>query len=181
MAENQEPTESTAANQENEQQSTGPNFALQRLYLKDVSFESPGSPEAFQGQQWAPKITFDIKNRNRKIQDNVYEVVLTLTVEAKQEEAVAFLVEVQQGAVFAAQGFEDEQLEQVLGAVCPNIMYPYAREAIDSLVVKGSFPPLMLAPVNFDSLYAQRKQQEAAAEGGNGAANTVAEATGDDN
>lgn len=166
MAENDQATAPGTGTQDSEQQA--PNFALQRLYLKDASFESPGSPGTFQGQ-WGPKITFDIKSRSSKLQDDVYEVVLVLTVEAKQEETVAFLVEVQQGAIFTCKGLEAAQLEQVLATVCPNIMFPYAREAIDAMVIKGSFPPLMLAPVNFDALYAQRKQQEAAANtSGNG-------------
>lgn len=171
MAENDQANEQGAAVPGGDQQQ-GPNFALQRLYLKDASFESPSSPAAFQGQ-WSPKITFDIKSRSNKIQDDVFEVVLTLTVEAKLEEAVAFLVEVQQGAVFSCRGLEDQQLEQVLATVCPNIMFPYAREAVDAMVIKGSFPPLMLAPVNFEALYTQRKQQEAGqatGNGGNGAA-----------
>ncbi|MBL4821271.1 MAG: protein-export chaperone SecB, partial [Gammaproteobacteria bacterium] len=166
--ENEQTTEQDAAAQKTGEQE-GPNFAVQRIYLKDASFESPGSPGTFQGQ-WTPKITFDIKSRSSKIQDDVYEVVLVLTVEAKQDETVSFLVEVQQGAVFTCRGIEDQQLEQVLATVCPNIIFPYAREAIDAMVVKGSFPPLMLAPVNFDALYAQRKSQEAqqAADNGNG-------------
>jgi len=177
MADNDQTIDEQAAAQGAEQQ--GPNFALQRLYLKDASFESPNSPDSFRGNQWRPQITFDIKSRNKKLQDDLHEVILVLTVQAKQDEQVAFLVEVQQGGVFSCNGLEDAQLEHILATVCPNIMFPYARETIDSLVVKGSFPPLMLAPVNFDALYAQSKQQEAqqaaagdngGASGGNGAA-----------
>jgi len=169
MAENEQINEPGAAAQNEGQQ--GPNFSLQRLYLKDASFESPNSPESFRSGQWRPQITFDIKSRNSKLQEDTFEVVLSLTVEAKQEDKVAFLVEVQQGGIFTCKGLEEQQLEQVLATVCPNIMFPYARETIDSLVVKGSYPPLMLAPVNFDALYAQSKaQQAAAANGGNGAA-----------
>lgn len=172
MADNEQTNEANAAAQSAGQQ--GPNFSLQRLYLKDASFESPNSPESFRSGQWRPQIMFDIKSRNSKLQDDTYEVVLILTVEAKQEDKAAFLVEVQQGGIFTCRGLDDQQLEQVLATVCPNIMFPYARETIDSLVVKGSFPPLMLAPVNFDALYAQSKQQQAAAaNGGNGAAATA--------
>jgi len=167
MAEDEQTNEETAAAQETDQQQ-GPNFSLQRIYLKDASFESPGSPQSFQGQ-WGPKITFDIKSRSQKIQDELYEVILILTVEARQDEAVCFLVEVQQGAVFTCRGLEEVQLEQVLNTVCPNIIFPYAREAIDAMVIKGSFPPLMLAPVNFEALYAQRKEQEAQQAAGTGA------------
>ena len=153
------------------QQTEGPQFALQRIYLKDSSFESPRSPTVFQGQ-WAPKINFDIKSRSEKVQDDVYEVVLVLTAEAQMEEQAAFLVEVHQAGIFAAKDFDELQLEQLLATVCPNILFPYAREAIDSLVVKGSFPALALAPVNFDALYKQQKDamaQQPAAGNGTGA------------
>ena len=178
MAENDQTNAQPAAAQGAEQQ--GPNFALQRLYLKDASFESPSSPDSFRGAQWRPQITFDIKSRNNKLQDDLYEVVLVLTVQAKQEDKVAFLVEVQQGGVFSCNGLEEAQLEQILATVCPNIMFPYARETVDSMVVKGSFPPLMLAPVNFEALYAQSKQQEAqqAAAGGNGSNGGNGESSG---
>lgn len=148
-----------------------PQFALQRIYLKDSSFESPRSPAVFQGQ-WQPKIKFDIKTRNSKIQDGLYEVVLTLTAEAQLDEQVAFLAEVHQAGIFTCKDFNDAQLERLLATVCPNILFPYAREAVDGLVIKGSFPALMLAPINFDALYQQRKQAMAqqAANAGNGEA-----------
>ena len=160
MAENeQNPTEAAAP--QDSTQPAGPQFALQRIYLKDASFESPRSPVVFQ-EQWNPKINFDIKTRSGKIQDDVFEVVLTLTAEAQMEEQTAFLVEVHQAGIFTAKEFGDAQLEQLLATVCPNILFPYAREAIDNLVVKGSFPALMLAPINFEALYAQQKQAQAA-------------------
>lgn len=140
-------------------QPQGPMFALQRIYLKDTSFESPKSPDVFKGQ-WTPKITFNLNTRNEKIADGVYDVVLRLTIEAKQEETVAFLVEVQQAGIFTCDGFAEADLERVLATVCPNILFPYARETIDALVVRGSFPPVMLAPVNFDAVYAQSKAQQ---------------------
>lgn len=163
MAENEENNQAAAAAEQPE----GPQFALQRIYLKDSSFESPRSPVIFQSQ-WQPKINFDIKTRNAKLQDDVYEVVLVLTVEATLEEEAAFVVEVHQAGVFTAKDFDAAQLEQLLATVCPNILFPYAREAIDGLVVKGSFPALMLAPINFEALYAQQKQ--AAQENANGEA-----------
>ena len=154
--ENQQPNEQAAA----DQQSAAPQFALQRIYLKDASFESPRSPLVFQSQ-WQPKINFDIKTKSEKVQDGVYEVVLVLTVEVELEEKPAFVVEVQQAGVFTAKDFGEEQLAQLLATVCPNILFPYAREAVDNLVVKGSFPALMLSPINFDALYAQQKQAQA--------------------
>jgi preprotein translocase subunit SecB len=151
----------------------GPQFALQRIFLKDCSFESPRSPLVFQSQ-WNPKINFDIKTRSSKVQDGVYEVVLVLTAEAQIDENPAFLVEVHQAGIFTAKDFDDTQLEQLLATVCPNILFPYARENIDSVCVKGGFPPVMLAPVNFEALYQQAltQAQSQAAEGGTDAAAT---------
>lgn len=156
MADTQDTNQTAAAGTENAAQ--GPQFALQRIYLKDCSLESPRSPTVFQSQ-WKPKVNFDIKTRSNKVSDDVYEVVLVLTAEAQLDEQAAFLVEVHQAGIFTAQGFEEAQLEQLLATVCPNILFPYAREAIDNLVVKGSFPALMLSPINFDALYQQQKQQ----------------------
>jgi len=104
----------------------GPQFGLQKIYLKDSSFESPRSPVVFQGQ-WAPKINFDIKTRSNKIQDDLYEVVLVLTAEAKQEEETAFLVEVHQAGIFGAKDFDDAQIEQLLATVCPHLVSLCAR------------------------------------------------------
>ncbi len=136
--------------------------------------------------QWSPKINFDIKTRSNKVQDDIFEVVLVLTAEAQLDEQTAFLVEVHQAGIFTAKDFDDAQLEQILATVCPNILFPYAREAVDGLVTKGSFPALMLSPINFDALYAQQKQAQAqkAAENGDnstaGNGNDSAAGNGDD-
>jgi len=159
MAENQQ----AAAGSDNQNQ---PQFALQRIYVKDLSFESPNSPTVFQ-EQWKPQVNLDLNTSHNKVSDNQYEVVLSLTVTAKVGEKVAYIVEIQQGGVFLVQGIEGQQLGQMLGAYCPTILFPYAREAIDGIVSKGSFPALMVAPVNFAAIYAQalkRKQEEAAGE-----------------
>lgn len=156
MAENQQ----ADAGSQNQNQ---PQFALQRIYVKDLSFESPNSPLVFQ-EQWKPQVNLDLNTSHNKLSDNQYEVVLSLTVTAKIDEKTAYLVEIQQAGVFLVHGIEGPQLGQMLGAYCPTILFPYAREAIDGIVSKGSFPALMLAPVNFDAIYAQalqRKQQEA--------------------
>ncbi|MDX5299031.1 MAG: protein-export chaperone SecB, partial [Gammaproteobacteria bacterium] len=111
------------------------------------------------------QVNLDLNTAHTRISDSQFEVVLSLTVTAKLDDKVAFLVEVQQAGVFLAKGIEGPQLGQLLGAYCPNILFPYAREAIDSLVTRGSFPALMLAPINFDAIYAQavaKQQQEAA-------------------
>lgn len=150
-----------------EQAPKQPVFALQRLYLKDLSFESPNSPGIFQGE-WKPQVNMDLNTENGKLSDNQWEVSLTLTITSKVEDKTAFLIEVQQAGVFLIDGLEPQQLAQTLGAFCPNILFPYAREVVDSLVVKGSFPALMLQPVNFDAIYAdavRRRQAEAESAG----------------
>lgn len=133
-----------------------PQFGIQRVYLKDLSFESPNTPAIFR-KEWKPKIKLDLNTKSMKLDNDVYEVVLTLTVSAKLEDETAFLCEIQQAGIFSIAGFPEETRAQMLGAYCPNILFPYAREAIDTAVVKGSFPALMLAPVNFEALYAQNK------------------------
>jgi len=135
-------------------------FSLQRIYVKDVSFETPQGPDVFR-QQWKPRVNLEINTRQNRIDDNNFEVVLTLSVTATQDDKTAFLAEVQQAGIFFVAGMSEAQLRQALGTVCPNILFPYAREAIDNLVTRGSFPPLMLAPVNFDALYQQAVKQQA--------------------
>lgn len=135
-------------------------FSIQRIYVKDASFEAPDSPESFR-RPYNPQINFNINSRSRKLDDNFYEVILRLTADVKQDDKTLFLVEVQQGGVFEVGGLEGERLEQVLMITCPNILFPYGREAIDSLVIKGSFPALMLAPVNFEAVYMQAKRSQA--------------------
>lgn len=152
-----------AAAPEQKAQATQGQFAVQRVFIKDVSFESPNTPEVFR-QAWKPQINMDLNTRSNKLADDVYEVILTLTVTAKNEDKTAFLAEIQQGGIFKIEGLEGQALHHAVGAYCPNLLFPYAREAIDNLVVKGSFPALMLAPVNFDALYQQSLQQQATAQ-----------------
>jgi preprotein translocase subunit SecB len=145
-------------------------FAMQRIYNKDISFESPATPAVFR-KQWQPKVNVDLNTRSNPLDDNGnFEVVLSITLTAKVDEETAFLVEVQQAGIFFITGFTEEQLRRVLGTAAPNILFPYARENIDSLVVKGGFPPVMLAPVNFDALFDQAMQRQAAEQQSAGAA-----------
>ena len=147
-------------------------FAMQRIYTKDVSFESPATPGIFK-KQWQPAVNVDLNTKSDKIDDNGnFEVVLSITITAKVEEETAFLVEVQQAGIFLITGIEGEDLRRVLGTAAPNILFPYARESIDNLCVKGGFPPVMLAPVNFDALYQQAlaQAQAQAQSGGEGEA-----------
>jgi len=139
-------------------------FNIQRVYVKDISFECPNSPTVFK-KEWAPEIAMDIDTKSTKLEDNVYEVVLSLTTTAKVGEDVAFLCEVQQAGIFSVGDLDGAQMAHCLNAFCPNILFPYAREAVASLVTRGTFPQLNLAPVNFDALFQQAiisKQAEAA-------------------
>ncbi|MGO1296041.1 MAG: protein-export chaperone SecB [Vibrio sp.] len=140
------------------------NFTIQRIYLKDVSFEAPNSPEVFQ-HDWNPDVNLDLDTQSRELGESTYEVILRLTVTVKNAEDTAFLCEVQQAGIFTAEQMEEGQLAHCLGAFCPNILFPYARETISSLVVKGTFPQLNLAPVNFDALFMNYLQQQAAEQG----------------
>ena len=151
-----------AENDRNTQEQQAPQFAIQRVYIKDASFEAPNSPKVFT-KQWQPEINLDMNTATSTLDNGVFEVVLTLTVTAKNDGETAFLVEVQQAGIFTITGLGDAELHHTLGAFCPGILFPYAREAIDNVVNKGSFPALMLSPVNFDALYAQQMQQQAAA------------------
>ncbi|MNT15424.1 Protein-export protein SecB [compost metagenome] len=145
-------------------QNDQPQFALQRIYVRDLSFEAPKSPEVFR-QEWKPAISLDLNTRQKDLGGDFHEVVLTVSVTVKNGEDTAFIAEVQQAGIFLIKGLDAASMSHTLGAFCPNLLFPYAREALDSLVVRGSFPALMLAPVNFDALYAQelqRIQQQAA-------------------
>ncbi len=138
---------------------------LERLYLKDASFESPRSPAVF-SEPWQPEFQLDINTRTDHLAEERFEVVLSATLRAKADGGrVAYIVEVQQAGVFQVSGLEPESRQRVLGTLCPGTLFPYVRETVDSLVVKGGFPAVHLAPVNFEALYAEalRKQSAEAA------------------
>lgn len=152
-------------NQNEAAQSAQANFALQRIYVKDISFESPNSPMVFQ-KQWKPEVKMDLNTKNTKLGDDHYEVVVSVTLTVTVETMTAYIVEVQQAGIFAVQGIEGRHLAQALNAFCPNLLFPYLRETVDTVVIKGSFPAMMLAPVNFDAIFAQavmQKQKDAQA------------------
>jgi preprotein translocase subunit SecB len=133
---------------------------LERIYLKDASWESPKSPGIF-AENWTPEVQADINTKSNRVEDTRFEVVLTIGLSAKLgEEATAFIVEVQQAGLFHIEGVEGETLRRVLGTLCPTTLYPYAREAVDNLTLKGGFPALHLAPVNFEALYAEAVRQQ---------------------
>lgn len=136
-------------------------FMVQRLYVKDLSYEAPNTPAVFQ-QKWEPDLTLDLNTTHNQIEKDVYEVVLSITSTVKNQNAVAFLVEIKQAGIFAIQGAEAKQLEHLLNSFCPNILFPYARAAITAQVSNGSFPQLVLAPINFDALYMQQMAEKKA-------------------
>jgi len=138
-----------------------PQFAIQRVYTKDVSFETPNSPAIFQAE-WKPEIKLDLDTRSNKLAENTYEVVLAVTVTATVEGKTAFLAEVQQAGIFTIGNLPEAQLAHTIGAFCPTTLFPYARETIASLVNRGSFPQFNLAPVNFEALFASYVQQRSA-------------------
>jgi preprotein translocase subunit SecB len=142
-----------------------PEGGPQKIYMKDASFEAPASPSIFRGE-WKPKVTVNLATRNADVGNDGMEVVLELSVEAKQDDSVAYLVEVQQAGIFLMKGFGEEDRQRVLSSFCPTQLYPYAREAISDLVSKGGFPQLQLQPVNFDAMLAASEAERSAQEAG---------------
>ncbi len=139
-------------------------LTIGKIYLKDFSFESPQAPAVFRQNDWKPQTDLNLRSSHTALGDNQHEVVLTITVEAKADDKSFFLVELQQAGLFEIAGYEGEELGAIIGSFCPNILFPYARETIASLIQKGGFPEFVLQPINFDALYLQSKQQQAAAQ-----------------
>jgi preprotein translocase subunit SecB len=135
-------------------------FAIQRVYVKDLSFESPAAPDVFT-REWRPDVNMNLGTASRSLGKDQYEVTLSATITVKSGESTAFLVEVKQAGVFAMTGFAEGEVAQMLGSYCPNLLFPYLRETVSDVVTRGSFPQFLLAPVNFDALYAQHLRQQA--------------------
>ncbi len=133
-------------------------FSIQRIYVKDISLETPNSPMIFT-EKWEPNVEFNLSSNASPVQDNLFEVILGITVTVKVGEKNAYLVEISQAGLFGLSGFAEEEMGPMLGSFCPNTLFPYAREVISDMVIKAGFPPMLLAPVNFDALYAQHMQQ----------------------
>ena len=147
-----------------EEQQTQAVLQIQRIYVKDVSFEAPNLPHIF-NQEWKPNLKFDLSTQAKQLADDLYEVTLSISVETTLEDSgdVAFICEVQQAGVFTISGLEDMQMAHCLTSQCPNMLFPYARELVSNLVNRGTFPALNLSPVNFDALfmqYLERQEQE---------------------
>lgn len=134
-------------------------FSIQKIYTKDISFESPNSPEIFT-KKWTPKVNFDLHTHTKTLKDSLFEVLLSITVTVKCEDCIAYLIEIKQAGIFSIVNFSTTEIESTTGNFCPNILFPYAREVVSDLVAKSGFPQLILAPVNFHDLYKQNKQQK---------------------
>lgn len=134
-------------------------FDIQRLYIRDASLETPGAPQIFK-EQWRPEVNLQLNTSHQSLGEDSFEVVLHLTLTTKVGEKTAYLVELQQAGIFTLKGFPDAQMGPMLGAFCPNVLFPYAREALDALITRGGFPPLYLKPVNFDVLYQQQQKNK---------------------
>ena len=146
-------TESTAPKQQ---------FGIKKLYLKDASYESPGTPQSFGFAKWEPKVELNLTNTHTHIEGDLYEGVLNATVTVQVEDKTVFLIEVQYAGLFGIVGFSEEERSYLLGSQCMTVMFPYAREVISDLTVRGGFPPLILSPVNFDALYQQHLEKQKA-------------------
>ncbi len=138
---------------------SAPQIEIQKIYLKDVSLEAPNSPQIFT-EQGEVETQLQVGNASASMAEGIYESVLTLTVKVTVGGKTAYLVEVQQAGLFRVQGFPKEQLGPLLGIFCPNTLFPFAREAIASLISKGGFPPLLLNPMNFEAIYRQHQQDQ---------------------
>ena len=136
----------------------GVQVSLQSVYLKDSSYESPNGPRLPSNQTWEPKFQLNMNTTAEDLSPEAREVLLTITVEAKQGDATLYLVEVKQAGVFSITGASTEDLKRLIGSYCPSVLFPYAREVISGLIVKGGFPNFLLPLVNFDALFSQAQQ-----------------------
>lgn len=133
-------------------------FFPQKIYIKDLSFETPYSPAIFT-EKWEPVVNMDLRSHAKNMAEKLYEIVLTITVNVSIGEKVAYLVEANQAGIFHIDGFSKENIKRIVATVCPNILFPFAREHVADLITRGGFPQLLLAPINFDILYQQGLQQ----------------------
>ncbi|MDC7712863.1 protein-export chaperone SecB [Vogesella sp. LYT5W] len=145
-----------------EQQELQPVFSIEKIYVKDLSLEIPNAPAIFL-EQAQPEIDMQLASEGRQLEDGFFEVSLTVTVTAKLPEKTMFLCEVAQAGIFQIQNIPAEDIDPILGVACPNILFPYARETVSSLVGRAGFPPVLLAPINFEALYMQQRAAQAEA------------------
>jgi preprotein translocase subunit SecB len=137
-----------------------PVFSIEKLYVKDISLEIPNAPQIFLERE-APQVDIQLHHNSTRVDDGVYQTVLTVTVTAKIGEKTLFLVEAGQAGIFVIRNIPEADMEPVLGIACPNILYPYVREVVSDMVSRAGFPPVVLAPVNFEALYQAQRQAQA--------------------
>ena len=168
----------TDAAANNEEQQNLPQAAIQKIYVKDISFEAPNLPEIF-SVEYKPQIKMEMNSKSRIVADDNYEVILTISLKAEIEDKTVFLAEVQQAGIFMLKNLNEEQLQHSLSVMAPETLYPYVRETIASLIGRTGFPAVQLAPVNFQALFIQKMQQAQAAqaEGKEGDSDQVVDAT----
>ncbi|HIF50091.1 MAG TPA: protein-export chaperone SecB [Thiotrichaceae bacterium] len=148
-----------AKQDENIKEPTDAQFSIQKVYVKDLSFETPNSPDIFK-MEWKPVVDMHMTNEATPIGDDLYDVVLSITLTVKLEEKTAYLVEINQAGIFLIKNIPEDVIERMLATVCANILFPFAREAVSDTVTRGGFPQLLLSPVNFDALYAQQQTKQ---------------------
>ena len=137
-----------------------PVFSIEKLYVKDISLEIPNAPQVFLERE-APQVDIQLHHQSNRVDDGVFQTVLTVTVTAKAKEKTLFLVEVGQAGIFTIRNIPDPDMEPVLGIACPNILFPYVREVISDVVTRAGFPPVLLSPVNFEALFQAQRQAQA--------------------
>lgn len=130
-------------------------FALDKLYIKDLSFEVPGAPEVFENEQVDSRVNMNLNNAHRAVGEHAYEVVLHVSLHATVDDQTMFMLEIDQAGVFVIDGYDEQELRQLISSHCPATLFPYAREAISSTIGRGGFPAILLQPINFDAVYAQ--------------------------
>ncbi len=139
---------------------TGAQFNVQKIYLKNVSFEAPNAPGIFQESE-APQLQLNLNQKVARFDDDVFEVILTITLTCTVNEKTAYLAEVEQAGIFGLSGFDEQGLDLMLGSYCPNVLFPYARQALGDLISHGGFPPFLLQPINFEAIYADQQRRRA--------------------
>jgi preprotein translocase subunit SecB len=149
------------ANGQGNGQANQPQLVLQKIYVKDVSFEAPNAPQIFQeiGEAEQPQVQLNLGQKVADLGNDLYEIVLNLTLTCTLGERTAYLAEVEQAGVFGIAGFSDADRDGIIGSYCPNLLFPYARQVISGLVLEGGFPPFLLQPINFDVLYAEQQRR----------------------
>ena len=151
-------------------EAAGPAFTVEKIYVKDVSFEVPGAPAIF-AENVQPELQLNLNQRVQRLNENAFEVVLAVTLTCKAGDKTAYVAEVQQAGIFGLMGLEAQAVDVLLGTQCPNILFPYVRQLVSDLVQAGGFPPFFLQPINFEALYAESLRQRAA-QGDAGLANS---------